>query len=83
MGIGPKVIPEQLKEIAGGKDGVINVASFENLSKELRKLREVTCSEFKMFLTLTSELLIEFSTGKKIITIDYAPKMIYQFHKLN
>ena len=36
----------QLEEIAGNTDNVIEVQSFKQLSKSLRRLREVTCSEY-------------------------------------
>lgn len=43
----------QLVKIAGDEHGVITVTDFKELSKQLRRLREVTCSEFH-FLILTS-----------------------------
>ncbi|XP_078374332.1 semaphorin-5B-like [Oculina patagonica] len=46
VGIGPKMIPYrwQLVKIAGDDHGVITVTDFKELSKQLRRLREVTCS---------------------------------------
>ena len=42
----------QLEEIAGNTDNVIEVQSFKQLSKSLRRLREVTCSEYHHVLVL-------------------------------
>ncbi len=37
----------QLVKIAGDDHGVITVTDFKELSKQLRRLREVTCSEYQ------------------------------------
>lgn len=40
VGIGSKVVPWQLKEIAGEEQGVITVSDFTELHKTLGRLRE-------------------------------------------
>ena len=54
VGIGSKAkrYRYQLEEIAGNTDNVIEVQSFKQLSKSLRRLREVTCSEYHHVLVL-------------------------------
>ena len=48
VGIGPKIQKYrwQLEAIAGDNDSVFDVTSFADLHKSLRRLREVTCSEY-------------------------------------
>ena len=51
VGIGPKIRPKQLRQIAGphNEDGVVSVTDFIELSRKIRRLREVTCSECQFF----------------------------------